>query len=78
MIVGVGIDVVDIARLAASLAHLNPNAVLERGYSIVTNAAGTILRDADSLEPNDAIAVCFGSGRANATVTSVQRGEDQS
>ena len=68
----------DIARLAASLAHLNPNAVLERGYSIVTNAAGTILRDADSLEPNDAIAVCFGSGRANATVTSVQRGEDQS
>ena len=68
----------DLTRLNASLAHLNPNAVLERGYSIVTNAAGTILRNADSLEPNDSIAVCFASGRANATVTSVQRGEDQS
>ena len=68
----------DIARLAASLAHLNPNAVLERGYSIVTNTAGEILRNADTLEPNDRIAVCFGSGRANATVTSVQRGEDRS
>ena len=68
----------DIARLAASLAHLNPNAVLERGYSIVTNATGVIVRNADSLEPNDSIAVCFRSGRANATVTSVQRGEDQS
>lgn len=64
----------DLTRLAASLAHLNPNAVLDRGYSIVTNDAGLILRNADSLEPNDRIAVCFASGRANATVTSVTRG----
>ncbi|MFT3849851.1 MAG: exodeoxyribonuclease VII large subunit [Propionivibrio sp.] len=63
----------DLTRLAASLAHLNPNAVLDRGYSIVTNRAGVILHNADSLEPNDPIAVCFGSGRANAAVTSVTR-----
>ena len=65
----------DLVRLASSLEHLNPNAVLKRGYSIVTDQAGAILRNADALEPNDRIAVCFGSGRANATVTSVTRGE---
>ena len=32
--------------LAQSLAHLNPQAVLERGYAIVTNAEGAIVDDA--------------------------------
>lgn len=64
----------DLARIAASLTHLNPDAVLARGYSIVTDDAGRILRDSQSLEPNDRIAVCFHSGRADATVTSVTRG----
>ncbi len=63
----------DLARLAASLAHLNPNAVLARGYSIVTNKAGVIVRDAGSLEPNETIAVCFHRGRALATVASVHK-----
>ncbi|MBL8412903.1 MAG: exodeoxyribonuclease VII large subunit [Propionivibrio sp.] len=63
----------DLLRLAASLNHLNPDAVLERGYSIVTDAAGGILRDSRSLEPNDRIAVSFHVGRAEATVTSVTR-----
>jgi exodeoxyribonuclease VII large subunit len=64
----------DLERLAASLAHLNPDAVLARGYSIVTNEAGVIVRDAGSLEPNDTIAVSFHRGRALATVASVQKG----
>jgi len=64
----------DIARLAASLTHLNPEAVLSRGYSIVTDAAGTILRDSRSLEPNDRIAVNFHSGHVEATVTSTSQG----
>ena len=61
----------DLARLAASLSHLNPDAVLARGYSIVTDGKGTILRDSRSLEPNDRITVSFHSGRAEAAVTSV-------
>ncbi len=64
---------VDLARIAASLTHLNPDAILARGYSIVTDNAGRILRDSRSLEPNDPIAVCFHSGRAEATITSVTR-----
>ena len=63
----------DIARLASSLAHLNPEAVLSRGYSIVTDEAGKILRDSSTLEPNDRIAVCFHRGRAEATVTSASQ-----
>ena len=63
----------DLFRIASSLNHLNPDAVLERGYSIVTDAAGRILRDSRSLEPNDRIAVSFHVGRAEATVPSVTR-----
>jgi exodeoxyribonuclease VII large subunit len=68
----------DLARLAPSLEHLNPNAVLDRGYSIVTDSAGAILRNADSLEPNDRIMVFFRTGRADATVTSVARDTEKS
>jgi exodeoxyribonuclease VII large subunit len=66
----------DLARLAASLLHLNPDAVLARGYSIVTNAAGSILCDSRLLEPNDQITVFFHCGRADATITSVTREAD--
>lgn len=62
----------DLARLAASLTHLNPDAVLERGYSIVTDEQGMIVRDSRSLEPNDRITVSFYRGRAEATVSSVE------
>lgn len=68
----------DLARLASSLEHLNPNAVLDRGYSIVADAAGAIVRNADSLEPNDRIMVFFRTGRADATVTSVARDTEKS
>jgi exodeoxyribonuclease VII large subunit len=67
----------DITRLAASLTHLNPDAVLSRGYSIVTDAAGNILRDSRALEPNDRIEVCFHRGRAQATVTSASHDAEQ-
>ncbi|MEI7431704.1 MAG: exodeoxyribonuclease VII large subunit [Betaproteobacteria bacterium] len=64
----------DLTRLAASLTHLNPEAVLSRGYSIVTDPAGAILRDSRSLEPNDRIAVRFHSGHVEATVNSTSQG----
>ncbi len=62
----------DIARLAASLSHLDPRSVLARGYSIVTDESGNILSDSRALEPNDRITVSFHAGRAEATITSVQ------
>jgi exodeoxyribonuclease VII large subunit len=58
-----------LARLDASLTHLNPNAVLARGYSMVTDSQGKIVRDSRSLEPNSRIAVHLHRGRLDATVT---------
>ncbi len=58
-----------LARLDAGLKHLDPKAILARGYSIVTDASGDILNDARRLEPNDRIIVSFHAGRAEATVT---------
>ncbi len=66
----------DLTRIAASLTHLNPNAVLARGYSIVTDEAGNILHDSRLLEPNDRIAVSFHRGRAEATIVSVTEEQD--
>jgi len=63
----------DLTRLAAGLTQLNPDAVLARGYSMVTNEAGRIVCDSSALEPNDRIAVLFHPGRAHATVTSVTK-----
>lgn len=63
----------ELSRLAASLTQLNPDAVLARGYSMVTDDAGRIVRDSSTLEPNDRIAVFFQTGRANATVTSTSK-----
>ena len=62
----------NLARFTAALAHLNPQAVLERGYSLVTDEHGVIVRDSRTLEPNARIAVCFRHGRAEATVVATQ------
>ncbi|MFZ2854360.1 MAG: exodeoxyribonuclease VII large subunit [Rhodocyclaceae bacterium] len=61
----------DLGCLAASLTHLNPTAVLARGYSVVTDSRGQIVRDSESMEPNSAITVHLHRGRLDATVTSV-------
>jgi exodeoxyribonuclease VII large subunit len=58
-----------VASLAAGLKHLNPQGVLDRGYSIVTTAAGAIVQDAAQLAIGDAVDLRFARGGANAEVT---------
>jgi exodeoxyribonuclease VII large subunit len=58
-----------VARLAQSLAHLDPRAVLERGYAIVATPEGTIVRDAGTLAPGAALELTVARGRIAATVT---------
>ncbi|MDR2452134.1 MAG: exodeoxyribonuclease VII large subunit [Candidatus Accumulibacter sp.] len=60
-----------LSRLAAGLSHLDPRGVLARGYTIVRDAEGRIVRDAATLEPNQAVTVSFHAGRADAVITSV-------
>lgn len=61
-----------LAALEQSLAHLNPEAVLQRGYAIVTRADGSIVQDAGMLEEGSAIDVAFARGKAQARVTGVE------
>jgi len=58
-----------VAALGQNLAHLNPHAVLERGYAIVTAESGMIVHDAAQVAPQDDVTLTFARGRAGATIT---------
>ncbi|MHB9117192.1 MAG: exodeoxyribonuclease VII large subunit [Burkholderiales bacterium] len=60
---------VSLRQLQASLSHLNPLAVLERGYSIVENESGEIVRDSQSLSLDETISLTFARGRVRAKVS---------
>jgi exodeoxyribonuclease VII large subunit len=56
-------------RLAASLEHLSPQAVLLRGYSLVRTPDGHIVRSSVQLTEGDPIRLTFGEGGVEAKVT---------
>lgn len=61
------------AALAQNLAHLDPRAVLERGYAIVTKADGAIVQDARSLAEGERVELAFARGGAAATIEKIKR-----
>ena len=58
-----------VAALEQSLAHLNPQAVLERGYAIVTAADGAIVDDASRLDIGDEVTLVLARGSAGAKIS---------
>jgi exodeoxyribonuclease VII large subunit len=64
-----------LARSAGALPALSPAATLQRGYSIVRDADGVIVRDAARLAAGDPLTLRFASGAADATVTAVRKPE---
>jgi len=58
-----------LATLGQSLRHLNPQGVLDRGYSIVTTEAGAVVQNAGELTVGDALNLRFARGEAGARVT---------
>lgn len=62
-----------LGHCAASLQQLNPEAVLARGYSIVTDENNKIVYDANSLEPNDLFNVAFHIGKIRAKVVKLDK-----
>ncbi len=61
-------------QLATALELLNPSAVLERGYAIVRDAHGHIVRDAALLKRGDTIDIALARGQVGAQVTDSQSG----
>jgi len=57
-----------LARLSAGLAHLDPGAVLERGYAIARGPDGSVLRTSAALRPGDEIELTFARGGAAVRV----------
>ncbi|WP_147073995.1 exodeoxyribonuclease VII large subunit [Sulfuriferula plumbiphila] len=57
------------ARLASHLTHLNPEAVLARGYSIVQNEQGDIIHGSDQIRVDESLNIRLARGRARVKVT---------
>jgi exodeoxyribonuclease VII large subunit len=64
-----------IAELAQGLEHLNPRAVLERGYAIVATAQQDIVVDSTQLRRGDAVTLTLARGSAGATIDSTSSDE---
>ena len=58
-----------VTALATHLAHLNPSAVLERGYSIVRRTDGSIVRDSRQLALDETVELTLARGMAGARIS---------
>ena len=65
-----------LAKQADVLAAMSPHAVLERGFAIVHNARGQVVRDADSLKQGQTLHVSFAHGASDVQVLSLQKQGD--
>lgn len=61
-------------RLTQSLEHLAPHQVLNRGYSLVFDTSGKIVRDSTQLASGDQVQMTFADGQAIARVVETQPG----
>ncbi|MBL8491767.1 MAG: hypothetical protein JNM82_13385, partial [Rhodocyclaceae bacterium] len=59
-------------RAASALGPLNPSAVLARGYGIVRDDRGRVVRDAAQLVPGTTVALKLHRGEATARVVSTE------
>ena len=58
-----------VAQCAAKLSQLSPLRILERGYAIVTNESGVIVKESTAAPEGAAIRVRLAKGRLDANVT---------
>jgi exodeoxyribonuclease VII large subunit len=61
-----------LGALAAQLELLNPQRTLERGYAILSDSKGAILRSPAQLQPRRKLRVRLADGSADITVSGVQ------
>ncbi|MFL6719234.1 MAG: exodeoxyribonuclease VII large subunit [Burkholderiaceae bacterium] len=58
--------------LASQLELLNPQRTLERGYAIVTDGGGAVIRSPAALKVHDRLTMTLAEGSADVTLSSVQ------
>jgi exodeoxyribonuclease VII large subunit len=59
----------NVLRLSQNLTHLNPQAVLTRGYAFVQDQSGGIISTSLQLNAGDEVTLTFGSGSAAARIS---------
>lgn len=60
-----------LAYLQTQLDHLNPQSVLERGFSIVQRTDGAIVSDTRQIKAGDPLRITFAKGHASTTVKDI-------
>ncbi len=65
-----------LVKMKASLDHLNPQAVLERGYSIVEKHGGQIVRSAKQVAAGERLHLTFARGTAQTRVEHIEIPEE--
>jgi exodeoxyribonuclease VII large subunit len=65
-------------RRTASLEALSPLAILNRGYALVFDANGQLLKDAARLKAGDNLSARLARGSVRARVTAIERSEPES
>ncbi|MEG0492887.1 MAG: exodeoxyribonuclease VII large subunit [Clostridia bacterium] len=58
------------------LKTTGPMHTIERGYAVVTNKLGKVIKSVDSLKQGDALCVRLSDGRAGVTVMELKKGEE--
>jgi exodeoxyribonuclease VII large subunit len=66
-----------LARVDAHLKHLNPQSVLERGYSITHDRQGRLVRDARQLAAGVGVRITLSRGWADASVERTGNEDDR-
>jgi exodeoxyribonuclease VII large subunit len=61
-----------LAALAAQLELLNPQRTLERGYAMVIDRKGALVRSPNALQPRETVTVRLAEGAAEVGIASVQ------
>ena len=61
----------NLQRLQQNLGHLNPHAVLNRGYALVQTAEGQLVRSSRQLSPGQEVKFTLAKGQADATITRI-------
>ncbi len=62
--------------LSQTLSSLDPHQVLSRGYALLRQENGTVVRSADDLAPGQTLQVQLAEGRARVQVLDVNRGDE--